>query len=65
MALTAVPVGFVAGLFGIGWWFNYSSISYYIFGSLGIDQQLYNAFSSWNLICNNNSNINSFSFNPS
>ena len=38
MALTAIPVGFVAGLFGIGG-INYSSFFILYFGSLGIDQQ--------------------------
>ena len=39
MALTAVPVGFVAGLFGIGGGLITVPFLYYIFGSLGIDQQ--------------------------
>ena len=37
MALTAVPVGFVAGLFGIGGGLITVPFLYYIFGSLGID----------------------------
>jgi uncharacterized protein len=39
MALTAVPVGFVAGLFGIGGGLITVPFLYYIFGSLGIDPQ--------------------------
>jgi len=39
MALTAVPVGFVAGLFGIGGGLITVPFLYYIFGSLGIDQR--------------------------
>ena len=37
MALTAVPVGFVAGLFGIGGGLITVPFLYYIFGSLGIN----------------------------
>ena len=39
MALTAVPVGFVAGLFGIGGGLITVPFLYYVFGSLGIDQE--------------------------
>ena len=38
MALMAVPVGFVAGLFGIGGGLITVPFLYYIFGNLGIDQ---------------------------
>ena len=37
MALTAIPVGFVAGLFGIGGGLITVPFLYYIFGSIGID----------------------------
>jgi len=39
MVLTAIPVGFAAGLFGIGGGLITVPFLYYIFGSLGIDQQ--------------------------
>ena len=38
MALTAIPVGFVAGLFGIGGGLITVPFLFYIFGSLGFDQ---------------------------
>ena len=39
MALTAIPVGFLAGLFGIGGGLITVPFLYYIFGSLGVDNQ--------------------------
>ena len=39
MVLTAIPVGFVAGLFGIGGGLITVPFLYYIFGSLGIAQE--------------------------
>ena len=39
MALTAIPVGFVAGLFGIGGGLITVPFLFFIFGSLGINQE--------------------------
>ena len=39
MALTAIPVGFVAGLFGIGGGIIMVPFLFYVFGSLGVDPQ--------------------------
>ena len=38
MVLTAIPVGFVAGLFGIGGGLITVPFLFYIFGTLGLDQ---------------------------
>ena len=38
MAISAIPVGFMAGLFGIGGGLITVPVLYYIFGSIGLDQ---------------------------
>jgi uncharacterized membrane protein YfcA len=58
-------LAFVAGLFGIGGGLITVPFLYYIFGSLGIDQQYIMHLAVGTFFCNNNSNINSFSFNSS
>ena len=44
MVLTAIPVGFVAGLFGIGGGLITVPFLYYVFGSLEIDQKFIRAW---------------------
>ena len=47
MVLTAFPVGFFAGLFGIGGGLITVPFLFFIFETLNIDQNLFNAFSGW------------------
>ena len=54
MIATAFPVGFFAGLFGIGGGLITVPFLFFIF----------DAFSCWNFICNNYSNLNGFSLHP-
>ena len=61
MALTAFPVGFFAGLFGIGGGLITVPFLFYIFEAIRNRSKLFNAFSCWNIFCNYNSNFNSIS----
>ncbi len=64
MALTAIPVGFVAGLFGIGGGLITVPFLYFIFGSLEIDPQ-YVMHLAVDFLCDYNTYVYGFSFNTS
>jgi hypothetical protein len=64
MAITAVPVGFVAGLFGIGGGLITVPFLFYIFGAFGLRPILYYASGCGDFVCYNYSYINSFRKNP-
>ena len=64
MAITAVPVGFVAGLFGIGGGLITVPFLFYIFGAFGLDPTYIMHLAVGDFVCYNYSYINSFRKNP-